>query len=514
MGVKSLWRKSLGNFRDEDRKHISSLSDKRIAIDTSAWMHTQDGIWEVQYARTSHPKYPHPIIIITFAARIRALKVLGIHPIFVFDGMSPNMKKKTNRERQQKACNASEQYAKRIHEIKAGTCMVDEREIARPIPEDYASLSKWMGDNGIDYVQAPFEADAQIKQIIAEGRATAAITEDGDLVVFEVPHILSRTKINTLAPEKSTCQYFALNDLKSGKYDSPLEIGRRSEFLAEISCLSGNDYIDNLPSVGSAAIFGNYKKRTNQTALIDSFIENVVINGLNSEKKWLEDYATTHAKKTKSDDNVSLPEDWSADSFIKVRNLIKHYPVFARCNATGTILLKPLTPLPSDISNDDWGRYIGFDKHPSAYFNGNDYKSYYCMSIVASKNEPRANLLGPRYSTKDNNTIDTNKLLPLFARLHFEYDPIEVQPTSVLRGYLLARGITTPQDSSSDSIRELVLRAYEVKRPVLDPSLVPEPAKWVGFEPLDEAEIGDKYDDWVRFYFNTIIFLWNNLQLI
>ena len=98
MGVKSLWRNSLGNFRDSDRKLISSLSDKRVVIDTSSWMHTQDGIWEVQYARTSKPKYPHPIITRTFAARIRALKALRIHPIFVFDGVSTNMKKKTNQE--------------------------------------------------------------------------------------------------------------------------------------------------------------------------------------------------------------------------------------------------------------------------------------------------------------------------------------------------------------------------------------------------------------------------------
>jgi len=78
-------------------------------------------------------------------------------------------------------------------------------------------LSKWMEENDVEFIQAPFEADVQIKQIIAERRATAAITEDGDLVVFGVPCILSQTKIDTLAPDKSTCQYFSQDELKSGR---------------------------------------------------------------------------------------------------------------------------------------------------------------------------------------------------------------------------------------------------------------------------------------------------------
>mmetsp|Transcript_40001 Transcript_40001/g.84022 ORF Transcript_40001/g.84022 Transcript_40001/m.84022 type:complete len:171 (+) Transcript_40001:208-720(+) len=133
MGVKSFWKKSLGEFRQEDRKLISSLSHNRIAIDTSAWMHTQDGIWEVQYARTLHPKYPHPIIIRTFAARIRTLGALHIHPIFVFDGASPTTKKKINRERQEKSALAADQYkyTATIEEIKAGTYNIDERSCSK-----------------------------------------------------------------------------------------------------------------------------------------------------------------------------------------------------------------------------------------------------------------------------------------------------------------------------------------------------------------------------------------------
>ena len=159
------------------------------------------------------------------------------------------------------------------------------------------------------------------------------------MVVFGVPRLLSQTKFSTLAPEKSTC-------LKAGKYKSPIAHGYRFNFLTEISCLSGNDYIDNLPNVGPATIFGNHKTKKNQIALIDSFIVDTTIKKSKTEQEWLNDYMTVHGKKSSSgDDDESSPEGWTPDRFIKVRNFIKHYPIFAKDKETGEISLQPLNAL-------------------------------------------------------------------------------------------------------------------------------------------------------------------------
>jgi hypothetical protein len=45
-------------------------------------------------------------------------------------------------------------------------------------------------------------------QLINEERAYAAITEDGDLVVYGIDRLLSCTDIDTAHPNKSMCQYF------------------------------------------------------------------------------------------------------------------------------------------------------------------------------------------------------------------------------------------------------------------------------------------------------------------
>ena len=217
MGVKELWRKALGDFRDKDLVLLESLSDKRVVVDTSAWVHKLDGIYEVAYARTSTPIYPHCTLKYSFAAKNRALTKLGMKPIFVFDGKSPNMKKRENARRHNNSMIAREQYQQCVDKIKnklrdgdtvSGNDCRDmfqfRRKMALPTPEDYSSLCMWMEENGLEYVQAPFEADAQMKQIIEEGRATAAITEDGDLIVYEVPHIFSKTVLNIKDPSKST----------------------------------------------------------------------------------------------------------------------------------------------------------------------------------------------------------------------------------------------------------------------------------------------------------------------
>jgi hypothetical protein len=75
---------------------IKDLPNKVLVIDTSSWVHKLDGIHEVGYARTCTPQYPHMMLNYSFAAKVKALQSLGITPLFVFDGISPNMKKKEN----------------------------------------------------------------------------------------------------------------------------------------------------------------------------------------------------------------------------------------------------------------------------------------------------------------------------------------------------------------------------------------------------------------------------------
>lgn len=507
MGVTEFWTKCLGDFKAQEYRLLSSLPVKTVAIDTSSWIHKFDADSEVSYARTSDPKYVHPRIILTIADKVKALKALGIKPIFVLDGKAPCVKQKTNRERQNKSEKATREYNALVLQTQFTSptepirtrALKLRKEKARPIPHEFAALVEWCCKNNVDYVQAPFEADAQMKQLMMCGKADAVMAEDGDLVIFGASHLLWKVSINILEPRQSKCKYFDLQALKDGDYNSELAAGRRTDFLPEISCLSGNDYISNIPKVGPAKILSCHTiKKVKRKALIDSFIEDTVTNATKSEHQWLQEYHADYHN-TKNNNTNNPPGDWSPDKFIKVRNLIRHYPVFERNAETGEVTLVPLNPLPNNVPNAEWGDYIGFDSHPAAYFE-QSYETYYDMTVVSSANLPRNTLLNhPRYIDTDNPEVESSKVLPLFGRINFEQDPIELQPKVVLGFYLLARGVVYPQDVSLEQMQAMTRAAAEagINRPVLDPDLVPKPVKWVGFEPLDEVEIGNEYDDWV-----------------
>ncbi|EJK46761.1 hypothetical protein THAOC_34559 [Thalassiosira oceanica] len=266
-GVKQLWRQALGNCRDSTPLLLKELGGLTFAVDVSSWVHKLDVVHEVAYARTSTPTYPHKAVQYYFLSKHTALTDLGIKLIYVFDGVSPDMKKNENLRRQGESRSARDEYkvlARRMKDkVSAGEEVTDEerehllgfrRKMARPTPEDYASLAKWMSDNGMEFVQAPFEADAQMKQLANEGDVSGAITEDGDLVIYEMPCILSKAKIDSKLPEKSSCQCFHLDKLKDGTYNAELK-GKRIEYMAELACLLGCDFIGNIAKVGPAKIF-------------------------------------------------------------------------------------------------------------------------------------------------------------------------------------------------------------------------------------------------------------------
>eukprot|EP00956_Cyclotella_meneghiniana_P010453 scaffold14537_cov45-Cyclotella_meneghiniana.AAC.8 len=85
---------------------------------------------------------------------------------------------------------------------------------------------------------------------------------------------MSQTKITTLDRKESTCQYFQLSELKTGSYGSAIAFGCRYDYLAEILCLSGNDYIANIPDVGPTKIFDSHKSRKNleEPVFFDRFL--------------------------------------------------------------------------------------------------------------------------------------------------------------------------------------------------------------------------------------------------
>jgi hypothetical protein len=93
---------------------------------------------------------------------------------------------------------------------------------------------------------------------------------------------------------------------------SDLAVNGCIDYLAYISCVLGNDSIDNIPNIGPAKLFG-----TGGCAHMESII-NVIIGRVESEEKWLKRYKS------------SVGADNTLDAWSACRNLIMCYPVFVQ----------------------------------------------------------------------------------------------------------------------------------------------------------------------------------------
>jgi len=206
------------------QKHLSNFYGKKIVIDISiyAWRYlSENALVEKIY-----------LMCLIF-------KYYTITPIFVFDGKSPEEKKRTLRERKEKRKEAKEQLINLEQQIKTGT--IDENDCRSQLimlkkqsvsltMEHIKILKNLIQSMGYTYIEAKGEADALCAELCLNGTVFACLSEDTDMFAYQCPHI-----IRYISLSKHTVLFY---DLK--KILSNLKL-THDEFNL-ICMLSSNDY--------------------------------------------------------------------------------------------------------------------------------------------------------------------------------------------------------------------------------------------------------------------------------
>lgn len=111
---------------------------------------------------------------------------------------------------------------------------------------------KALRHENIDYVVAPYEADAQLAYLEKQGIIDAILTEDSDLLVFGCKCILLKLD-----------QYGECIEIKREKFPQVKEIdlsGWSDENFRCMAILSGCDYLDGVPGIGLKTAYRLLKK--------------------------------------------------------------------------------------------------------------------------------------------------------------------------------------------------------------------------------------------------------------
>ncbi|SCV01718.1 LAME_0G18052g1_1 [Lachancea meyersii CBS 8951] len=219
---------------------LARYEGQTLAIDGYAWLHRAAHACAEDLAlglpSTKYLEY--------FVKRLQMLRSrFHIHPYVVFDGDALMVKKDTEIKRRQKR---EENRTKALALWKSG----DKRQAFEYFqkcvdvtPEMAKCIIDYCKTQEIQYVVAPFEADAQMVYLEKEGLAHGIISEDSDLVIFGCRKLI--TKLNDHGEAVEICR----DDFSHLPAKFPL-CQLDSEQIRAMVCLSGCDYTSGVPKVG------------------------------------------------------------------------------------------------------------------------------------------------------------------------------------------------------------------------------------------------------------------------
>ena len=230
MGIRYLNRFLEDNcLKDSIKKtHLSKLKNKVMVVDTSIYLYrflSENLLMENMYSFIS------------------ILKKYKIKPIFIFDGKPPSEKKELLQQRRAEKKKAEEKY------IELNNLLLNEdnpdnedkkkivnemeklkRTFVKINDEDVKRVKNLMDAFGVNYYDAPGEADQLCGYLVKKNKAWGCISDDTDMFLYGCNYILRN--INLL---KHTCiLYDKVSILK--------DLEMSENIFCEIMILSGTDY--------------------------------------------------------------------------------------------------------------------------------------------------------------------------------------------------------------------------------------------------------------------------------
>ncbi|EKM76744.1 hypothetical protein AGABI1DRAFT_78182 [Agaricus bisporus var. burnettii JB137-S8] len=227
-------------------RHLSEFKGQTIAVDAYVWLHK--GVYacatELAIGKPTH-KY------VDYAMhRVRLLRHYGVEPYVVFDGGPLPAKRGTESERKKRRdenlARGKALVAQGRHS-QARDCFIKCIDVT---PEMAYQLIKALRPENVQYIVAPYEADAQLAYLERKGLVSAILTEDSDLLVFGCKNVLF--KLDHVANTVCHISRTDFGSVTSTAMDSSsinLHGWNDTQFRA-MAILSGCDYLPSIPGIG------------------------------------------------------------------------------------------------------------------------------------------------------------------------------------------------------------------------------------------------------------------------
>ena len=223
--------------------NIDYLQNKIVAVDTNNLLYqflttirSRDGtvLTDSQGHTTSH--------LVGMFSRTTSLMQKGIKFIFVFDGEYPALKKKEQERRYEIKKEAQQAYevAKEREDIDAMKKYAS--RTAYLTAEMKQEAKELISALGFPVVDAPSEGEAQVAELVKEGKAYAAVSQDYDTLLYSTPFLIRNLSIAGKRKKSNTLAYTTVEPEMLSLSDNLNALGIDKEQLIALAMLIGTDY--------------------------------------------------------------------------------------------------------------------------------------------------------------------------------------------------------------------------------------------------------------------------------
>ncbi|CAN1180383.1 Exonuclease 1 [Linum perenne] len=313
MGIKDLLRFMKPYI---ESVHIKKYAGKRVGIDAYCWLHK--GAYSCSMEICLDSKSERKLRYLDyFMHRINLLIHHKIIPVVVLDGANIPCKSSTEHERRRKREANHELAVAKLKEGDASSAREFFQRAVNITPSMAHQLIQILKSKKVEFVVAPYEADAQLAYLSSLGEArggvSAVITEDSDLLAYGCKATIFKMDQHGNGEELVLDGVF---DPEASRKPSFQHFNM--ELFTGMCVLAGCDFLSSVPGIGIVKAYMIVSKYRNLDRVLSVL---------------------------KLDKGAQMPEDYIY-SFREALAVFQH----ARIYDPKAKSIKPMKPLPQDLS--------------------------------------------------------------------------------------------------------------------------------------------------------------------
>ncbi|CAD6455277.1 b2c59eec-2b0c-4d1f-a050-d97e87ddf845 [Sclerotinia trifoliorum] len=218
--------------------NLKKFDGKTLGVDAYGWLHRGT----VSCAMDLAMGKPTRKYVEYCMHRVRMLLHFGVTPYLIFDGDYLPSKAATEKDREKRRKDCKRMGQELLNAGKTSQAYLEFQKAVDVTPEMARHVIDELKDMGVQYIVAPYEADAQMVYLERQGIIDGILSEDSDLLVFGAKCLL--TKLD---------QYGNCIEVNKGDFCACKDVNLTGWSDAEfrrMAILSGCDYLASMSNMG------------------------------------------------------------------------------------------------------------------------------------------------------------------------------------------------------------------------------------------------------------------------